>query len=544
MSKASDRWASESKYTLLGLEPPSDKSILQKFNNDYIRDFLIPASYMVSGKSKEEFDFDKANKLDSAAIHYLSTVAAAAEINQFISILYHKYETPIWMMFLPDLVDLYEYDGLLKSSIDKAISKYMETHSVRLGTYGTTATDIEVVIDSDGNPINGYPQCYLYSDSEVAKYQIKHGTNTLLDVCEKDWWKYDTDDEALLAHIPFDFSVFVRPHTLPVLDPETNTAGYKVFRYDSPDRPPKEVVSLMMMLPDALINDCGDPLHALLTYVQDNPKSLSTDDAKAYVKNLQNNKEFVNAAKHVANANDNVTDASTVPSSVRLPKDKGGVDISDRPDFRERLESEGFVVQDLDTVILDYIKSANLSGEITVNDLIKYMNDTEDTFLPVPFDKEAYKEEVLKSVDWDGVKKEAIDSVDWDGVKRDAIASIDKAAVVKECLQSVGVDQDTIARINIAMTTSTKADIKTTNYVDRFEEAGSIMLHRVREALSADPSFENRQRVQDVMYAYFVVLMAEEKKLDDVIQFTIQKRDSAQGDAKKIIDEALEVMRK
>lgn len=520
MSKASDRWIRERYYLLMGLETPADKISLQQFNNTYYTDFLIPATFIVSGKSKEEFDFSKVSEINATAVKYLADMAGGDQINQLISILYRLYPIPVWMLFLKDLVDVYEYTGLLSQSLRNALDKYMETHSIAYATYSQNATDIQIVVDKGtGKPLSAYPEkMYIYSEDEVNHYNIKHGSNTVLDVCEKPWYQYDAFDRHLIDNMTYDVTSLLYEFETPVYDRSNGEIVNMRYTYLSSDKPPAEVAELLRLLPSALVDVYGDPINALAAYVKNNPSQLTTEEAKQYISEYE---------RLYASAEPKVSSADV---SVKLPEPVYTA-LTDTVDTTTELQKLGYVVRDGADVIRDYMTLNELSGDITVNDLIHYMEDDTEKFHPKPFDKSAYA-------------KEVIDGFDWDKVKQDAIASVDKQAIVREELSKVGVDADTLSRITIAMTTGTKAEISPTNYVDKFEEAGAVMLHGVREVLSKDACLENRQRVQDVIYAYLVVMMGEEKKLDTVVDFVADKREKAQGDAKELMTKAMEVLQK
>lgn len=519
MSKASNRWIRERYYTLMGLEAPPDANLSQQFNNQYYTDFLVPATYIVSGKSKDEFDFDKVKECNAASLKYLSEVVSGDQVNQLISMLYRTFDTPVWMLFLKDLVDTYEYTGLLSQSVSNAVSKYMETHTLAYATYSADAYDIQVLLDSNGKPVDNYVKnCYIYSEEEVAHYNIKHGSCTVIEVCEKPWYLYDKFDKHLVDSMTYDVSGLLHEHTTTVFDKSSGEVYNASFTYLSPNKPPAEVVELLQFLPPALVEEYGDPINALSAYVKNNPGQVTTPEAKAYIQDY----ESIYASKG--------PEALADTTVIRLP-DPVFADPTDEASTTEELQKLGYVVRDGADVISDYIKLNDLSADITVADLLKYMEDDTEQFQPKPFDKQAYAKEVIENFDWDQVRK-------------DAIASVDRAAIVKEELSKIGVDPDTLARINIAVTTGSHIDMQPTSYVDRFDEAGAIMLHGVRELLSKDASLENRQRVQDVIYAYLVIMMGEEKKLPTVIQFTADKRDKAQGDAKALIEKAMEVLRR
>lgn len=519
MSKASNRWIAERYYTSMGLEAPTDVNLLQ-FNNAFITDFLAPATFIVSGKTREEFDFAKAEKPGAESFKYLSSCAGADQVNQLISILCRRFNTPIWTHFLKDLVPLYEYNGLLSGSVLNAVNKYMETHEIKYATYDVDACDIMIVVDKEsGKPITGYPEnCYIYSQEEVDHYGIKHGGATVVEVCEKAWYRYDEWDKHLIDNMTYDVKQLLHAFTVPTYDKMTGEAINTSFTYLDDDKPPAEIAELYSLLPEALITEYGDPVNALAAYVRNNPGQITTQEAKDYIEDYE--------AIYVH------TQPSISPSSgsIKLP---GTVCVhpNDTDATIEELSKLGYEIRDGSDVIRSYCVQYGLDEGITVSDLLKFMNDDADDFKPVPFDKEAHA-------------KEVINAVNWDEVKADAIASIDRAAIVKEELEKIGVDPETLARINIAISTGSAVDISPTNYIDKFEEAGAVMLHGVRELLSKDASLENRQRVQDVIYAYLVIMMGEEKKLPTVIQFTADKRDHAQGDAKDLIEKAMEVLRK
>lgn len=517
MSKASNRWVRDRYYTLMGLEAPTDNNLLDH-NDNYIMDFLVPATYMVSGKTKEEFEFDKVKAPDAAALKYLSSCASAEQLNQLISILHHMWDAPVWMMFLKDLIPFYTYNGLLSSSVQEAVNKYMETHAIRYATYDVDACDIMLVIDlNSGDPIEGYPKdAYLYEDFEVSHYGIKHGTSTVIEVCEKPWYQYDEHDKHLIDNVPFDVSQLLYEFKTPNYDEKSGEVFEGSYTYLSVDKPPAEIAELYHFLPEPLVADYGDPVSALAAYVKNNPGQLSTQEAMNYLSNYD---------KICESRQDG--GVSWGATNVKLPDTMMIGDAA----IDAELAKLGYEVKDGGEIIREYCKEQSLDEGITVRDLLDYMSDEKGEFNPVPFDKEAYKKEVLNGIDWDKVAA-------------DAVACVDAAAIVKEELTKIGVDPETLARINIAMSTNSQVDISPTNYIDRFEEAGAIMLHGVRELLSKDASLENRQRVQDVIYAYLVIMMGEEKKLPTVIQFTADKRDNAQGDAKVLIEKAMEVLRK
>lgn len=519
MSKASNRWIRERYYLLMGLEAPADANSLQQFNNSYYTDFLIPATFMVSGKSKSEFDFDKVKDINTTAVKYLADMAGGEQINQLISILYRVFDTPIWMLFLKDLVDVYEYTGLLSQSLQNAIDKYMETHTTAFATYSQDACDIQVVIDkSTGKPLSLYgDKLYVYSNEEVEHYGIKHGTCTVIEVCEKPWYQYDEFDEHLIQNITYDVSDLLYSFYTPVYDKRNGEVVQMSFTYLSTDKPPAEYAELIRLLPQALIEEYGDPVNALAAYVRNNPGQITTQEAKDYIDGYE--KLYVPKPYSVSVATVQVKLPETIYPS-----------LTDSPDTTTELQKLGYEVRDGADVIRDYIKLNELSDGITVRDLIKYMEDESEKFQPVPFDLEAYREEVIAGMDWDRINA-------------DAIANIDRQAIVKEELSKIGVDSDTLSRITIAMTTGTNAEISPTKCIDKFEEAGAVMLHGVRELLSKDASLENRQRVQDVIYAYLIIMMGEDKKLDTVLEFTADKRDKANGDAKELINKAMEVLR-
>lgn len=518
MSKASNRWIEERYYTLMGLECPADANFQQpQFNNEYVTDFLIPATFMASGKTREEFDFDKVKEVNAVSLKYLSECASASDINQVISIMYRTYKTPVWMLYLKDLVPLYVYDGLLSSSLQKAVNKYMETHKIAYATYSADSTDIMIVTDADGKPIAGYPDnCYIYTDEEVSHYDIKHGSCTVIDVCEKAWYSYDDFDKHLIDTMTYAVDGLMHSFPCPMYDESSGEVFNGSYTYLSKNKPPAEIAELMSLLPSALIEEYGDPVNALSAYVKGNPNQVTTPEAKSFIEKY--NQLYAAKAPKIEASSAKVD----IPTLVPHP--------CDTDETQSELEKMGYVTKDMDEVIKEYCREYNLSTDISVADLIRYMNDDTDSFMPKPFDKEAYA-------------KEVIDGIDWDQVKADSIASIDRAEIVKEELSKIGVDSDTLARINIAISTNAQVDIHPTQYVDVFEEAGAVMLHGVREMLSKDASLENRQRVQDVIYAYLVIMMGETKKLDSVIQFTGYKRDSAQGqEAKDLISKAMEVL--
>lgn len=518
MSKASNRWIRERYYTLMGLEAPPDTNLLQQFNNQFYTDFLVPATYIVSGKSKDEFDFDRVKECNADSLKYLSEAAGAGQVNQLISIFYRTFDTPVWMLCLKDLVDLYEYTGLLSQSIGNAVGKYMETHSLAYATYSADACDIQVLLDSNGNPVDNYVQnCYIYSDEEVAHYGIKHGSCTVIEVCEKPWYQYDAFDKHLVEAMTYDVSGLLHSCTTPMYDKSNGEVYNASFNYLSAGKPPAEVAELLQLLPAALIEEYGDPINALSAYAKNNPGQVTTAEAKDFIQGYES--LFAKTPGGVP-----------ATTTVKLPEPIL-VDPTDETATTEELQKLGYVVRDGADVISDYIKLNNLSADITVADLLKYMSDDTEQFQPKPFDKQAYAKEVIENFDWDQVRK-------------DAIASVDRAAIVREELSKIGVDPDTLSRINIAVATGSTIDMQPTSYVDRFDEAGAVMLHGVRELLSKDASLENRQRVQDVIYAYLVIMMGEEKKLPTVIQFTADKRDKAQGDAKELIEKAMEVLQR
>lgn len=90
---------------------------------------------------------------------------------------------------------------------------------------------------------------------------------------------------------------------------------------------------------------------------------------------------------------------------------------------------------------------------------------------------------------------------------------------------------------------SAEQKVETKEYVDKFEEAGALMLHRVRESISKDAGFENRFALTAVMYTYFRLLMGDtEKEYDEVVEALRTGAEEAKPQGKVIIEEARQLL--
>ncbi len=556
MSKSSDAWILASKYTAFGTKPASKLENNPKNNLDYVNKFLTPAAFMISGIPKEEFDFKKAGSCNNDALSYLSSLLSGSDINKMISIMNSIVPSPAWMLYLPDLVDLYKYNGNLSESLRQAVDAYMKTHKVAYGVCYADGTDIMVITDNDGNPIPAYPKStVLYSEAYLKLHTIRHGTNTLSNLLHKEWWKYTKLDKELIASLEWieakDFAKF----DIPIVT-ESGDVVIEPHSYLDDKLPPDEVLDLYSNLPKALVDESENIVAAAIKYCQNNADCLKSDKAQEYVSDV---------SKRISKSNTQSSKEYADVFAVELPDSKDGVDVE------QQLKERGYKTRTFDEAIEDYMTSFGLDKNITVQQLIDYMNAPEDSENPVPFDKAKYDaewqntmnsaiEEALDAIDESaivhrkladaGVSEAVVDSIvnaigSGDKVP-DNITIVDDAAkryIVTEALASVGLDDDTVSRIKLAMSTGSKADISAATYSDAYEKAGAYMLHGVREYLCKDEGWQIREELKDVMYAYFRLLMAADKERADIIQYVTEIGDKAPDKAKVIINGAMEVFK-
>lgn len=557
MSKSSDAWLSSAKYGAFGIKPPAKIESSLSDNLDYVKRFLVPAAYMISGLSKEEFDFNKANSGTNESLQYLSGLIGGSETNKLISIMNAISSSPAWMLYLPSLVDLYHYDGNLSNSIRAAVNEYFKTHKRAYGVCYSNGTDVEVIVDNNGKPLPDYPETtVLYPDSYLSVHTVRHGTNTLSNLLHKEWWKYTKMDRELLASIPWlvesDFSVY----EVPMLKDDA-TIIYEDRTYLTPGNPPDEVLDLYTKLPESLLKEySGNHVYALVAYCVDNPDIFKTEESTEFVRGLSATIEQV----HPHSEQENIT---ATDFCVELPKAAPGVDIT------KQLEDAGYETKSFSEAITDYLADFELHPEITVKQLIDFINSEDNSESPVPFDKDKFAAEVYNKIDWKGIEQDTIDSIDKVTVMQEQLriakvpeemvseivnALNDKrpadimpkevpiADTVAEALTGIGMDSDTVGRIKLAMTTGSKLDISPTSYYDRYDKAGTQMLHEMRKHLCHNDGWQIRSDLQQVMYAYFHLLMAADSKRPEIIEYLVEERDKAPDKAKVIINGALEVL--
>ena len=557
MSKSSDAWLSSAKYGVFGIKPPAEMETSLEDNLAYVRRFLVPAAFMISGMSKDEFDFKKANSGTNESLQYLSSLIGGSDTNKLISILNAVSNSPAWMLYLPSLVDLYKYDGNLSSSIRSAVAEYFKTHRKAYGVCYNNGTDVEVILDSSGKPLPEYPSTtILYPEEYLALHTIRHGTNTLSNLLHKEWWRYTKQDKNLLNQIPWlvasDFSVF----EIPILRDDASVV-YEDRTYLTPGNPPDEVLDLYTKLPESLLKEYGgNKVYTLVAYCSDNPDTLKSEAGIEFVHNLS-------AVIEKAHPHPVQSAASLSGVCVTLPE------ASKMEDFAKQIEEAGYVTKSLSDAIKDYLSDFELDPGITVQQLIDFINADEDGEPPVPFNKDKFAAEVYNKIDWDGIEKETIDSIDKVeivqeklgsiGVPDDMLAEITAALregrvadvmpkeepienIVTEALTEIGMDDDMLSRIKLAMSTGSKLEFEPNSYYDKYDKAGSQMLHEMRKHLCHDDGWQIRADLQQVMYAYFHLLMAADSKRHEVIEYLVEERDKSPDKAKVIINGALEVL--
>lgn len=382
MSNASEQWTKECKFKALGLNPPADNTELLPYSDEYITKFLVPATWMTSGKDKSEFNFNKAYKGDQAALAYLAQQVDSQSINKLISVMNSNAPTPAWMIYFPKLMDYYKYDGLLNTSIKSANKAFIDAHKLSFGVCYANGSDIQVVVNNDGSPIDGYPNnIYVYTEEEIKEFGIRVGTTTIPDLLKKEWWKYTNAEAALLQKAKFLKKDDFKSYPAPVIYQDGTITEISV-NYLSEERPPIEVMAIYESLPQSIVEHCGTKIHAFVDLASSGDITLQDTAAKKYL--------------------------SEVKKILADGKDTMAV-VADEDSVAKLIQESGYVTMSFDEALRGYLNDYSLDENITVKDLLKYMETDDDSFVPEPFNKEAFRQQVIKE---EQISKEEVEDED------------------------------------------------------------------------------------------------------------------------------------
>ena len=235
----------------------------------------------------------------------------------------------------------------------------MKTHEIKYGSFGDNCSDVPIIIDkSSGLPAGTFPnECVIYPE------HIRAGMGTrILDTARQKPYYMLSDMESVLLSEAKEKCILVDEAVKAIQAPYLTDEGaviYKETRFDTPDRPDKEVMRIIGNLPKSLIDANKDELHALIAYVDDGAKV--DDKVRMYVADIRNKivDDFDDVKPHV-------------------PKNYLSTD-----EMVQKLEDAGFATE-LSDALEGFMKERGVDGNVTLNQFLDWYKAGSKTAPPKP----------------------------------------------------------------------------------------------------------------------------------------------------------------
>lgn len=537
----------------------------------YVSKFLNPVTYMVTGQKGTELTGEQLNRAITLLIN-TSIKCYPYLLNHFIDNGY------------------FQYTGDLSNDIKACAKAFTDNNPSSICTSGI-----------DGKDFIGYSACdfpvpVLMYDESLGAHA---GGSMLKDLVNKEVMLLSENGRRCIKQA---VSLNVIPESsltfnkISVLVNGATTDTYMSAIDD--DLPPAEVLRLISTLPQALIDENGGDIYsALRTYaetatVSDEvskylegsaalPISFGASQVETPVSNLLTDEAVKQYLKDTYGYN--IIDLGTMfdapVSKLSAMVDTATIANLTGEELIEKLSDDSSVkCATLDELILTYCEQSDVSLDCTINQLIRHIN-YEVTIVP-PTLKDAIIEykanngisgettfnEFIKGeahvhVDSMDILKDSIDScTEISKEDKDFLYDIiawnkpfnrpDNIKLVNETLKAIGLDNDTLSRINLAVSNGSMYEVPkqvapvTTAAPVAFDEpgykAGEYMLRKVREAISTNPSMDVRDKLTPVLYSFLRLLMCDpSSEMNDVREFLEQKKKTSISGTANIITEAL-----
>ena len=220
--------------------------------------------------------------------------------------------------------------------------------------------------------------------------------------------------------------------------------------------------------------------------------------------------------------------------------------LSEKCTIEQLVEVINYDVHPIPPTFLDmvatYMSENNASPETTLDDIIKGVKhktvDPIDIVIEFVQNNEFYPEPVRKIL---------MDSI----VEGEPVAWPDETEILMEALPKLGLPDDMLSRMMIAVQTNSKVQLPKVEppkelYADSTDpglKAGALLLEKTREVICQDASAPTRLKYTTVLYSFLRLLMCDPKtELAEVAESIKSRADSAEGVVKALLLKAVDIL--
>lgn len=573
MEKAVQTWFNRYYGDCLGTNVPiytvGTQEAEQRAVDEYNYKFLKPITYIATGTDKVPEDRSILNKALS--------IISAGSITDWIYLL------NFWVNS-----GFYQYTGDIAADYKRCVERTKADTYVSFATVGKLHHDI-AVHSMNRKMVDDIPCDLLFYPKNLNAH---FKGRMLSDLCSKSPTALSEIEAAFLATA--ETRRFIDEYDLTteqVLWPYNGGAEERWITIHglSKGRPPREYFDLARNLPAVYKQEHPTEFLAVKSYVD---TSGGSDTVKQFIDTVLSAKEDVQAGNGFTTIDDDIVKAYLA--------DNYGIQCTNLGDLRptvsnaitdaitftpellegsamelmESLENEDIIKSStLDELVKNFCEDNNVSLDCTIAQLIEVINyevhpqpatliDMIATYMTANNapDTTTFADVIRgtrhKDVDPIDIVLEFIDTNELydEGIKALLKRSIiegeevfmpDKVATALEVLSGIGLPDSVASSIAQSLQTGDKVQLPEDNSPKLSERgylAGEYMLRKVRESISKDASYDNRDQFREVLNAFLRLLMHDPADKDDVSQLLQRKRDAAPTDlAKRVISEAIDL---
>lgn len=361
MNKGAQKWVTDFKFRGLGIQPPKDNIAEYYSEADYFKYFMAPVCFIASGIAYDDYNWKLAEKGGFDAQDYLTNELPKLVIpNTIITFFNDHSEGCAWMFVLRAICKYMPVTKQVADLIPNLTKVWNDLQAkeieVRYACFDVDGVDVPVYCKKGTDEPFGYvpDQRIIYPTDVRAKFGSKlvnnavHKSYNMLGKGEFELVKAAVDNNLISK-------ADLKKVRVPYITDDGKVEYKEVDALDY-DKPSRDVMALFANLPKAMVDEAGDEIHALVMMVEDGMQV--SDDVRQYV----------DSAKR------------------KLVDD---YDYS-KPNWDSMKYADGdktdgdYQWMDFDVLLEEYIKTFDISGECSINQLISYMRASDDSPTPSP----------------------------------------------------------------------------------------------------------------------------------------------------------------